>query len=185
MDLRPHLKHLKYLSVHKWYVYRAGRILGVPFLRLLIHDYTKLQPIEWFPYTAHFFTFVPAPGSKGYFHKPGSNAAFDAAWKHHWTHNPHHWQFWTNENPDIAVWIAFANTMNCTAPPVDCLPMPDTYIREMVADWFGAGMAQNKPDLMGWYQENGSKMVLDDETRERVDMYIEKLRVNLVYTYAY
>ena len=46
------------------------------------------------------------------------------------------------------------------------LPMPDKYRREMLADWFGAGKAQGKPDTKAWYMANKDNMILHNETRE-------------------
>ena len=53
--LDPHLNNLKYLAKHKWAVLRAGLKLNVPIFRLIVHDWSKLTPIEWFAYTAYFF----------------------------------------------------------------------------------------------------------------------------------
>ena len=68
-SLDPHLNNLKYLARHKWAVLRAGLKLNVPILRLIIHDWSKLTPIEWFAYTAYFFNKRPndnmhVPGRK-------------------------------------------------------------------------------------------------------------------------
>lgn len=49
------------------------------------------------------------------------------------------------------------------------LPMPDVYIREMVADWRGAGRALGKPDTVSWYKQNAKNMLLHPETRARVE----------------
>lgn len=49
------------------------------------------------------------------------------------------------------------------------LPMPDVYIREMVADWRGAGRALGKPDTIGWYKQNAKNMLLHPDTRSRVE----------------
>ena len=49
------------------------------------------------------------------------------------------------------------------------LAIPPHYVREMVADWIGAGRAQGKPDVAAWYAANAAKMVLHDDTRALVE----------------
>jgi hypothetical protein len=93
--MRAHLHYLSYVLRHKWYVAVAGWALGVPLWRLVIHDWTKFTPAEWGPYVRHFF---PA----GQIAEP---AAFDRAWEHHWTRNPHHWQYWTRGRPGAPVFM--------------------------------------------------------------------------------
>jgi hypothetical protein len=139
--MRAHLHYLSYVLRHKWYVAVAGWTLGVPLWRLVIHDWTKFTPAEWGPYVRRFF---PA----GQIAEP---AAFEPAWEHHWTCNPHHWQYWTRGRPGAPVF------------------MPDTYAREMVADWIGAGRAQGKPDTAAWYTAHHKRIVLVPETRALVE----------------
>jgi len=68
--------------------------------------------------------------------KTADTAAFRLAWRHHWTRNPHHWQYWL---PPVVSEVTPLRAMS------------ESYTREMVADWYGAGMAQGKPDVRGWY----------------------------------
>ena len=50
------------------------------------------------------------------------------------------------------------------------LEMPDRYIKEMVADWRGAGKAIHGHDeTEKWYQVNKDNMILNQETRARVE----------------
>lgn len=50
------------------------------------------------------------------------------------------------------------------------LPMPDKYIKEMVADWRGAGKAINGfDDTANWYQKNKDNMIMHPTTRARVE----------------
>jgi hypothetical protein len=149
--MKTHWQYLRYVLRHKYYVLMAGLKLGVPLWRLLIHDWTKFTPAEWGPYARHYYG---PKGTSSHMHKTGDDPAFDRAWEHHWRRNPHHWEYWLDETHDI--------------PAV----MPDTYIREMVADWYGAGMAQGKPDVMGWYRANKDKMILRSDTRDLVEQLL-------------
>lgn len=50
------------------------------------------------------------------------------------------------------------------------LPMPEPLIREMVADWMGAGRAiAGKWEAAAWYRKNRDNMVLHPATRARVE----------------
>lgn len=62
--MKPHLRYLRYVLLHKFYVFRAGLALAkvrghrpsVAWLwRLLVHDLTKFSRIEWGPYVANFY----------------------------------------------------------------------------------------------------------------------------------
>lgn len=155
--LKKHWGNLCYLAKHKWYVYKAGRALGVGRRQLFIHDWSKLLPIEWFAYADYFF----GQGVET-FHEAGKRTdpvavAFDRAWAHHLRKNPHHWQCWVSGETAVS--------------------MPMKYIREMVADWAGAGAAQGKTDRMHvhrWYTENRSRMTLHPVTQDSVEMLIEE-----------
>ena len=49
--------------------------------------------------------------------------AFNKSWKQHIHGNKHHWQFWLVTEDDGSI-LTF--------------PMPESYLREMVADWVSA-----------------------------------------------
>ena len=118
MQLSKHWNNLRYLTRHKWYVYKAGRKLGVGRYQLLIHDLSKFYPDEWFAYANHFFSHKLKDGS----HRTGSDDAFDKAWLYHQKRNKHHWQFWVH--------IYDTSEVVCRATE-----MPRKYAQEMVADW--------------------------------------------------
>lgn len=56
---------------------------------------------------------------------------------------------------------------------VKVLEMPENDVREMIADWRGAGRAQRKPDILAWYYKNRHKMILHAKTREKVEAMLE------------
>lgn len=155
-QLLPHLRYLRYVLVHKWFVFRACLWLGVPLWQALIHDWTKFTPAEWGAYVRRF-----GAGRGSQWTSDADPAEFHMAWKHHWTHNPHHWEYWLPE--------PVCDTL--VAP----LPMPERYVREMVADWYGAGMAQGKPDIRGWYETHKDKRLLHPQTTARVEALLRLL----------
>lgn len=168
--MKAHLRYAAYVLRHKWFVLLAGLRLGVPVWQLLVHDLSKFSPSEWGAYVDYFYGGPRLPfeemGVYAKTHhfdatwkksKEGVKEAFDRAWNHHQKANPHHWQYWILWKDDGTK---------------KALPMPDRYVREMVADWQGAGRALGKPDTCAWYKANKGKMVLDEKTRYRVEGYL-------------
>jgi hypothetical protein len=165
--MRPHVQYLRYVLRHKWFVFLAGLELGVPLWQLIVHDYTKFLPCEWFAYAAYFYGGPHRPLAEMTHYekthywdiawrrsKEGVQAAFDIAWNHHQKANPHHWQYWVLLMDDGGIVT---------------LPMPDRFLREMVADWQGVGRALGKPDTRAWYEANKGKMQLAPLSRARVE----------------
>lgn len=155
--MKAHLAYLSYVLRHKWFVLQAGLRLGVPFWRLLVHDWTKFTPAEWGPYVRNFYN---PDGTKrrvrnpdGSYDPARQSPAFDYAWLHH-QRNKHHWEAW------------------CIVGhhgEVKPLVMPETYVREMIADWIGAGQANGQNDVRGWWEANRQKMALHPVTRQRIE----------------
>jgi hypothetical protein len=148
-----HLSYLKYVVRHKFFVLCAGLPLGVSPFRLLLHDWTKFLPREWFPY-ATFFN-GPKLDKTGEALKFG---AFQKAWNHHQKKNDHHWQFWLLQMDD--------------GGPVIPLAMSEQAKREMLADWRGAGRALGMPDTRQWYLDHKDVIILHPRTRVWVEMQL-------------
>lgn len=152
MGLRDvkHVKYFIYICRHKWFVLLAGlRVGGIPFWRLLIHDYTKFSRAEWGPYVERFFS-----GNAGKEDKTYDPNSFKKAWQHHWENNPHHWEYWVNK-------------LHGDDEPI---PMPVVCVREMVADWIGAGRAiTGKWGISEWYAKTKDKQNLHYLTRQLVE----------------
>ncbi len=155
--ITPHLQYLSYVLRHKWYVALGGLIFGASWWRIVKHDWTKFLPSEWFPYVDHFYggRDVKRPHGRGI-------VSFDRAWLHHLHWNDHHWQHWVLLNDDGTT---------------EVLPMPDASIREMVADWYGAGYAiHGTDDLDEWYEKSKTKMRLHQSTRDGVEILLGNRR---------
>lgn len=149
--MKRHINYLKYVLRHKWFVFLACIKLGVPIWRAIIHDWHKFLPCEWFPYA---YTFYNADGSKRY----EENQSFTMAWNHHQKMGNHHWQYW------LITWDR-GNT-----EPID---MPSDCIREMIADWWGAGRAiTGNWDAVTWYDKNKSKIILTPVTRRLTETWL-------------
>lgn len=170
--MKAYLQYLKYVIVHKYYVFVAGLKTKAPFYLLIIHDLSKFLPSEFIPYAEYFygedlrlkenyqaFTFygIGELAPFGYF----ARDRFLVAWLYHQNRNPHHWQYWYLVQDD---------------GPRCPLPMPEKYAREMVADWAGAGRAiSGKWEVSDWYQKNKDKISLHPDTRNLVETLLAEL----------
>ena len=170
--MKKHWQYLKYIARHKWFVFVAGLRTGAPIWNLLIHDWTKFLPSEWFPYVRQFYGGPHKPHAEKSncektYHgdyawktsEEGVQLAFDIAWLHHQNRNKHHWQYW----------VLTRDTGETVA-----LIRPIRFVREMVADWAGAGRAiTGKWDVCGWYAKNKSRMILHSDTRLHVEQLLQ------------
>jgi hypothetical protein len=100
-------------------VFQAGRRLGVPLWQFIVHDWQKFLPWEAWHYGR------PLRGDQS------DPAAFARAWLHHQNTAPHHWEYWI---PRTGHSVVIGRSMDSVP-----LPMPERFVREMVADWLGAG----------------------------------------------
>lgn len=140
---------------HKWHVFQAGRVTRAPLWRLIVHDLSKFRPDEFGPYARYF-------GSAG---KPPQERReeFRIAWAKHLHRNPHHCGWWIlrNQGGDNGTEI---------------LPMPESYVREMVADWMGASATYTDSDkIYKWLMVNLGRMTMHPKTWERLQMVLAEL----------
>lgn len=143
-----HLKYLRYVLLHKWFVFLGCCELGIP-IAGVFHDLSKFLPSEWRPYADFFY------GGHGEKRPQHVYDAFMAAWMFHQRRNPHHWQYWVLTRDDGRV---------------KPLEIPDRYRREMLADWRGVGRALGHgDDVHDWYDKNKAVMKLHKETRKWIE----------------
>lgn len=149
--MRKYLQYLKYVFRHKWFVFVECCKVGLVW-QGLVHDLSKFLPDEMIPYANYFYG---GDKREGRFYTPSQGTSeFNYAWLKHQHRNPHHWQYWVLQEDG-------GNKF-----PME---MPVKYIKEMVADWKGAGRAQGFNDTLSWYVTNRDKMILGNETRTLVE----------------
>jgi hypothetical protein len=148
------LKYMRYLLAHKYHVYTAGRALKVPLRQLIIHDWSKFLPNEFFPYAEHFYGVDRGEASRK------SSASFRQAWLYHVHKNPHHWNHWV--------------IINNEGKPFTYI-IPEKYLREMVADWLGANMSiRGYYGYVEWLEANKNKIVMHPESRIALDELLKE-----------
>ena len=170
--MKAYFQYLKYVLVHKYFVFVAGLKTKAPLWLLFIHDWSKFLPSEFIPYAEYFYNNEKQQKENieafglfklaelapfGYYVKD----RFNMAWLYHQRRNPHHWQYW---------YLMQDNDPNFP------LPMPERYAREMVADWAGAGRAiTGKWETAAWYEKNKDKILLHPDTRSFVEILLRGL----------
>jgi len=148
---------MAYVLRHKWYVLRVSFKYGCVW-RAIVHDLSKFLPSEWFPYAEYFYGVSPHPDVADKI-RAKRKAAFDLAWLYHQRRNLHHHQYWVLNRDDGTQ---------------EALEMPDIYVREMLADWTGAGLAiHGKNECLEWYLKERHKMILHPSTREKVESLLK------------
>lgn len=158
--MTPTIKYFLLTLKHKWFVLVAGLKTKANLWDLIVHDWTKFSPSELPHYGRQFFGKADDP------------EGFIGCWVHHQNHNPHHWEYW----------IPRTGHNRCQPPFPDGqpIPMPERYVREMVADWLGAGRAYEGkwPNVFiwPWLVANRRKMLLHQNTSEMIDKIVLELQ---------
>ena len=123
--MKPELKHLKTISIHKFLVMKYCFKSGL-YKQGLKHDLSKFSCIEFWS-TAKYFQ-----GDRSPIKAQKELRGYSIAWQHHKGRNPHHWEYWLDWNKGVQYVIR----------------IPENYVYEFVCDYIGAGKAyqQNKWD---------------------------------------
>jgi hypothetical protein len=155
-----YLIFLNYLISHKWHVFIECCRYGVPW-RGISHDMSKFLPSEFIAYANYYFD-NHISSQRTDVQIDQEKSPFCLAWLIHQKRNRHHWQWWILHGEE-------------NHPQV--IPIPEKYVKEMVADWRGAGKAQGLPDTLAWYQANKDKMILHRSTRMKVEQLLQFGRI--------
>ena len=118
-----------------------------------IHDKSKWGPEEYEAYDKKFYS------------NEDVEEQFDRAWLHHQKHNPHHWQYWVLPKDDGST---------------KAIEMTEEAVIEMFCDhWSFSWEKGNLYEIFDWYEENRSKMILNEKTRNFYEYILEKLKERL------
>lgn len=112
------LKHFTTITRHRHMVIRHCFKAGIPFQGLR-HDLSKYSPTEFLP-GAHFYL-----GDRSPTEAERRAYGYSRAWMHHKGRNKHHFEYWTDYNPQTR-----------RMEPVE---MPLKYVKEMFCDRVAAG----------------------------------------------
>lgn len=161
--------YLKYIDEHRNYVYTAFLRFGKTICLALSlvhgeydilrrhvsrHDISKYGTDEFNGYRQYFYAKEGEEKNK---------ALFDKAWQHHYTNNPHHWEYYL-EMPGHAD------------------EMPKLNVAEMLLDWIAMSMKfKNSP--ITWYNQNKDRMILHKKTRDNVEQVLSVLSTETQYPF--
>lgn len=149
------------LDKHIYYVYRAGKRLGVSIEQIQRHDDSKWSEEE-FPYYARQFH-----GDKG------DPTGFAYAWLHHCRTNKHHWQYYVYP---AGYQIKGADIQN------GALEMPENYALEMVSDWLGSSFCYTGSwNMSVWLEKNLPEIILHPNTAKFVYDKLKEIENGKVY----
>ena len=164
--VKKHLRYARYIARHKAFVgyqcFRQGLIW-----RSIVHDWHKMLPSEWVPYTNHFYGSWKLKSwmAKGKKNGKTGDPAFDAAHGKHIKRADHHTEWWVRKYNGYTL----------------VLPMSPKARLEMMCDWWGVHKSLGKggwESVYAWYKKNGHKLTMHDETREWVDNFMEEINVH-------
>ena len=151
-------KHFKTICRHKYYVFIECCRLGIPW-RGFMHDWSKFRPTEFIASARHW-TGVGSPVAA-----ERKVIGYSLAWRYHKGRNKHHWQWWH----DLDGYDENNNPIHNPAP------MPEKYVKEMVADMFGAARAYGSKDYKNgarqYYEKNKYEWVIHPDTQELFNHY--------------
>lgn len=147
--MRRRLRYIWYLLKHKfWVLYYLIRIDYRLFFLGIRHDISKFSKHEFYPYAYAFYS--DDGGKRLVF--IGSEE-FEAGWRHHYTHNKHHWQHWV---------------MNGVA-----VDMPLKYIKEMAADMLAMSRSQND-NAFQWFKKNEESINMTERSMLLLEHYLRR-----------
>jgi len=134
------------LLKHKYYVIKGGLKYKVPLWMLIFHDWDKFLPYM-------FTAFATRRCEEKW------NEKVHKAWGDHQRRSKHHFEYWIVINP-----YGFADNM------FHYLDIPEVYIREMLADWYGAGYARTgRDEVIEWYEKYRKEIKLSGRTRDLLE----------------
>ena len=163
-EMRKYLKkffgHLKNVLIHKYWVFHYCCKFGIP-VRGLLHDMSKFNPIEFFE-SVKFYQ-----GDKSPIPEIKKVNTVSYAWQHHKGHNPHHYEYWTD------------NFDGKGTPTYHKIPYK--YLLEMMADWFAAGRTYKGKEfkvideIFWWEWKKSTNPAIHPATIEWIDQFMKDI----------
>ena len=167
------INHFKTITKHKYVVFRHCIRAGI-WWQGLWHDMSKYSPTE-FLMGGKYYT-----GEKSPTEYERRDIGYSLAWMHHKGRNRHHYEYWTDYNPDtkkiepVKMPIRFLKEMFCDRVSASKVYLGDKYTDSHPAGYFLNGSAKDKmhPDtaeLLGKWL-----VMLRDEGEDAVFKEIRK-----------
>jgi hypothetical protein len=151
--------HIRNILVHKWWVFYYACKFGIPW-RGFMHDWSKFHPTEFWESVKYY------QGDKSPIPVCKAENGVSYAWQHHKGHNPHHYEYWTD------------NFDGGGKPTYHKIPYE--YLMEMLADWFAAGRTYVgkkftlQHEVAWWYLKRES-IAIHPATIEWIDQFMKDM----------
>ena len=136
--MRKFFGHLNTIMSHRRKVICHCAKAGILW-RGLLHDLSKYSPTEFIPGVRHFVgTRSPNEGERAI-------KGYSAAWMHHKGRNRHHFEYWTDYNPEtklmspVKMPIVFVKEMFCDRVAASKVYQGKNYIDEHPYKYFAPG----------------------------------------------
>lgn len=154
------IRHFNTIMKHKYNVFIHCVKVGIP-IQGLMHDLSKFSLTEFVP-SVKFFAGDKSPTE---FERRAYGASY--AWMHHKGRNKHHFEYWTDYNPD---------TRN-----IEPVKMPIKYVKEMFCDRVAAGKVYlgkkyTNDNPIGYFLGGSAKRNMHPETARLLESWLVLLQ---------
>lgn len=158
-NMKAFFGHIRNILVHKWWVFYYAYKFGIPW-RGFMHDWSKFHPTEFFESVKYY------QGDKSPIPVCKKENGISYAWQHHKGHNPHHYEYWTD------------NFDGRGKPTYHKIPYK--YLMEMMADWFAAGRTYigknfTLQDEVNWWKWARKSIAIHPATIEWIDQFMKDM----------
>lgn len=151
-------KHLKLITIHRWYVFLYCCKAGMP-IRGLLHDLSKYSPTEFIESIKYY------QGNRSPIDACKEANGYSNAWLHHKGRNPHHYEYW-QDNFDKGG---------------EALQMPFYNALELVCDYLAAGKAYMKKsftyagEYKWWQGKKANPLAMHPQTKIFVEIMLKRM----------
>ena len=152
-------KHFKTITKHKWYVLDGCLRVGLVW-QGLTHDLSKYSRIEFWT-SARFYQ-----GTRSPIFAERTEKGYSEVWMHHKGRNPHHFEYWTDWNPETGQYVP--------------KPMPRRYLVESIMDRRAASMVyqgkEYRPDsALNYYLSHAESKLIHPKTQREMEYILRML----------
>ncbi len=159
MIIRNFTGHLKTILHHRHLVMYHCFKAGI-FRHGLTHDLSKFSPTEFIPSVLYY------QGNRSPNEREREVNGYSKAWMHHKGRNRHHFEYWTDYNPQTR--------------RLEPVPMPDDYIIEMFCDRISASKTYNGKNYntsrpLEYYMRGKTSRLIEKSTARKIEFLLRML----------
>lgn len=152
-------QHLKTITHHRWLV-RQGCFRAGLYRQGIAHDLSKYSPTEFW-IGARYYQGNRSPNAA-----EREDKGYSEAWMHHKGRNRHHYEYWTDMNPQTRRY--------------EPIPMPRKYLVEMVMDRRAAcmtyqGKAYRDDAALKYFTKGRERTLMHPETARQLEYILTML----------